>query len=136
MLFFFHSQRNLIPTSTQVHCQEININLFSLYPTTIYIFTRGECGSKRGKFSSNANWEAQLAQDPPATQETQVQSLGQKDPLEMEMATYSSILAWEIPWTEESGGLTKELDMTEWLSNNKYQPVKFMACEQFSDLWE
>ena len=38
-------------------------------------------------------------------QETQVQSLGQKDPLEEEMAIDSSILAWEIPWTEEPGGL-------------------------------
>ena len=37
--------------------------------------------------------------------ETQVQSLGQEDPLEKEMATHSSILAWEIPWTEEHGGL-------------------------------
>ena len=39
------------------------------------------------------------------TQEMQVQSLGQEDPLEKEMATHSSILAWEIPWTEEPGGL-------------------------------
>ena len=38
-------------------------------------------------------------------QETQVKSLGQEDPLEKEMATHSSILAWEIPWTEEPGGL-------------------------------
>ena len=38
-------------------------------------------------------------------QETRVQSLGQEDPLEKEMATQSSILAWEIPWTEEAGGL-------------------------------
>ena len=37
-------------------------------------------------------------------QEMWVQSLGQEDPLEKEMATYSSILAWEIPWTEELGG--------------------------------
>ena len=37
--------------------------------------------------------------------ELQVQSLGQKDPLEEEMATCSSILAWEIPWTEKPGGL-------------------------------
>ena len=46
-----------------------------------------------------------------------VQFLGQEDPLEEGMATYSSILAWRIPWTEESGGLQsigcKELDMTE-----------------------
>ena len=39
------------------------------------------------------------------TEETQVQSLGWEDPLETEMATHSSILAWNIPWTEEPGGL-------------------------------
>ena len=39
------------------------------------------------------------------TQETQVRSLGLEDPLEEEMATHSSILAWKIPWTEEPGGL-------------------------------
>ena len=38
-------------------------------------------------------------------QETQVGSLGQEDPLEKEMETHSRILAWEIPWTEEPGGL-------------------------------
>ena len=38
-------------------------------------------------------------------QEMQVQSLGEEDPLEKEMATHSSILAWEIPWTEEPGRL-------------------------------
>ena len=38
-------------------------------------------------------------------QETWVQSLGQEDPLEKDMATHSSILAWEIPWTEETGRL-------------------------------
>ena len=41
----------------------------------------------------------------PETPETRVQSLGQEDPLEEEMATHSSVLAWEIPWTEEPGGL-------------------------------
>ena len=41
----------------------------------------------------------------PAFQETQVQSLGQEDPLEEEMATHSSILAWRIPWTEKPGRL-------------------------------
>ena len=41
----------------------------------------------------------------PAIQETQVQSLGQEDPLEEEMATHSSILAWRIPWTEKPGRL-------------------------------
>ena len=41
----------------------------------------------------------------PAVPETQVRSLGQEDPMEEEMATHSSVLAWEIPWTEETGGL-------------------------------
>ena len=41
----------------------------------------------------------------PAMQETQVQSLGQEDPLEKEMVTHFSILAWRIPWTEEPRGL-------------------------------
>ena len=41
----------------------------------------------------------------PTMQETRVQSLGQEDLLEKEMATHSSSLAWKIPWTEEPGGL-------------------------------
>ena len=44
---------------------------------------------------------AQTVKDPPAIQETWAQSLGREDPLEKRMATHSSILAWEIPWTEE-----------------------------------
>ena len=48
---------------------------------------------------------AQLAENPPAMQETQVQPLGGEDPLEREMATHSSTLAGEIPWGEEPGGL-------------------------------
>ena len=43
--------------------------------------------------------------NPPARQETRVQSLGQEDPLEKGMAAHSSILAWRIPWIEEPGGL-------------------------------
>ena len=48
---------------------------------------------------------AQLVKSQPAMRETGVQSLGGEDPLEEEMATRSSILAWRIPWTEEPGGL-------------------------------
>ena len=48
---------------------------------------------------------AQTVKNPPVRQDTQVQSLGCEDPLEKEMVTHSSILAWRIPWTEESGGL-------------------------------
>ena len=47
-------------------------------------------------------------------QKMQVQSLGQEDPLEEEMATHSSILAWEIPWTEEPGGLQSMGSQKSW----------------------
>ena len=52
-----------------------------------------------------ASLVAQMVKNMPAVQEIRVQSLGQEDPLEMEMATHSSILAWKAPWTEEPGGL-------------------------------
>ena len=48
---------------------------------------------------------AQTVKRLPAVQETRGQSLGWEDPLEKEMATHSSNLAWKIPWTEEPGGL-------------------------------
>ena len=48
---------------------------------------------------------AQRVKRLPAMQETQVQSLGREDPLEKGMGTHSSILAWEMSWTEELGGL-------------------------------
>ena len=48
---------------------------------------------------------AQMVKNLPAMQETQFRSLGWEDPLEKEMAPHSSILAWEIPWTEEPVGL-------------------------------
>ena len=47
----------------------------------------------------------QMAKNQPAMQETWVQSLGREDPLEKEMATHASVLAWRIPWTEEPGKL-------------------------------
>ena len=63
---------------------------------------------------------AQSVKNLPAVQETWVQFLGGEDPLEKEMATHSSILAWRIPWTEEPGGLqsigSQEWDTTERLS--------------------
>ena len=48
---------------------------------------------------------AQTVKNLPTMQETQVQFLGWKDPLEKGMTTHSSILAWRIPWTEEPGGV-------------------------------
>ena len=57
-----------------------------------------------------------MVKNPPAKQETWVQSLGQETPLEKKMATHSSIPPWEIPWTEEPGRLQslglQESDMT------------------------
>ena len=52
-----------------------------------------------------ASLVAQTVRNLPAIRETWIQSLGREDPLEKEMTTHSSILAWEIPWTEEPGGL-------------------------------
>ena len=60
---------------------------------------------------------AQVAKNLPAMQETQVQSLGQEDPLEEEVATHSSILAWRISWTRSLVGYSpwghKASDITE-----------------------
>ena len=73
-----------------------------------------------------ASLVAQKVKRLPVTQENWVWSLGREDPLEKEMATHSSILAWRIPWTEELGGLQstgrKEPDMTE----RQYNIVKIL----------
>ena len=66
---------------------------------------------------------AQMVKNLHAMRGTRVQSLGWKDPLEEDMATHSSMLAWRIPWTEEPGVLyspwgCKESDTTEQLSTN------------------
>ena len=59
--------------------------------------------------------------------ETWVQSLGREDPLEKEMVTHSSILAWRIPWTEKPGRLQsmgrKESDTSEWLHPSPYGDI-------------
>ena len=71
----------------------------------------GICKSS-GSPQSQSQWPsfrtslvAQTVKRLPTMQETRVQSLGREDPLEKEMAIHSSILAWEVPWTEEPGGL-------------------------------
>ena len=71
-----------------------------------------------------ASLVAQSVKNLPAMQKTWVQFLGWEDPLEKEMATHSSMLAWKIPWTQESGRLqsmgSKESDMTERLSTHTH----------------
>ena len=68
-----------------------------------------------------ASLVAQMLQNLPATQETQLRSLGQEDPLEKGMSTHSSILAWRTPFTEDPAGLQsmglQKLDMTEQLTH-------------------
>ena len=54
---------------------------------------------------TGASLVAQVVKNPPVNEGDMFQSLGQEDPLEKGMATHSSILAWEIPWTEEPGRL-------------------------------
>ena len=71
---------------------------------------------------------AQIVKNLPAMQETQVQTLAQEDPLERENGKPPSVLAWEIPWTEEPGGLQcmgpQESDTTERLNQHHHSRVK------------
>ena len=73
-------------------------------------------GFKSMTFGVKASHVALSVKHLPAMQETWVPFLGQEAPLEKEMTTHSSILAWRIPWTEESGRLqfmgSQKLDMT------------------------
>ena len=59
--------------------------------------------------NTGASLVAQMVKKLPAVQKTRVQSLGGEDPLEKEMATHSSILAWRIPWAEEPAQLVHEV---------------------------
>ena len=81
-----------------------SVTSFSFFYTLVYIWSRG------------ASPIAQSVNHLPAVQEIRVQFLGQEDPLEKEMATHFSILAWGIPWIKEPSGLqsmgSQELDMT------------------------
>ena len=60
---------------------------------------------KERAFQTEGFPSGSVVKNSPAMQKMWVQSLGQEDPPEKEMATHSSILTWEIPWTEEPGGL-------------------------------
>ena len=78
---------------------------------------------------------AQVVKNQPPKQETQIRSLGQEDPLGEEMATHSSVLAREIPRTEEPGGATvhgvAELDMTEHTHTFNIMPVTIKFTIRF-----
>ena len=85
---------------------DLIISVKSLLPHNITF--SGSRDQKVGIFGNHYLYEilgGSVIKNPPAVQEMQVRSLGWKDPLEEERATHSSILAWEIPWTEEPGRL-------------------------------
>ena len=93
------------------------------------VLTTGPQGSPNKPFSYTLRkWQrfpgGSVVKNPPAKQETRVQSLVQEDPLEEARATHSSILTWKIPWTEGAWQATVhrtaiESNMTKWLNNNK-----------------
>ena len=72
---------------------------------TEYLELSPNGASTENNYRLQRPWLAQRLKCVPAMWETWVQSLGGEDPLEKEMATHSSILAWRIPWMEEPGGL-------------------------------
>jgi len=71
----------------------LNINISVPFPVKLYFLVVSH------------SLVAQMVKKTPTVQETWVQSLGQENPLEKEMATHSSILSWRIPWSEEPGRL-------------------------------
>ena len=73
---------------------------------TIHVTRKQQLHYTSSYYPLGASLVAQAIKNPLAMQETQVRSLGLEDPLEKRMATHSSILAWRMPWTEESGGLS------------------------------
>ena len=85
---------------------------------------------------SMASLIAQSVKNLPAVHETWVEFLGWEDPLEKEMATHSSILAWRIPWTEEPGGLqsmgSQKSDMTQQLNHHQHIQQMLHKCQSSS----
>ena len=102
----------------------------SFYEGTIILIPKPD---KDATKKQNYRLVAQRLKCLPAMWETWVRSLGREDPLEKEMATHSSILAWRIPWTEELDGLQstgcKESDTTERLHFHFHRPILLMNID-------
>ena len=91
-----------------LHWQEGSLPVIFLLSYSLILLCNQEINEVFIKYLLQTQWAslvAQMVKNPPALQETRVQSLGQEDSLEKEMATHSSILAWRIPWTEKPGRL-------------------------------
>ena len=71
----------------------------------MHVVRAADKSAKHSVINAYPNQLAQTVKNLPAVRETWIRSLGQEDPLEKEMATHSSILAWEVPWTEKPGRL-------------------------------
>ena len=100
-----------------------------------YVYTvRDNCYCQWNKLKKPKSWEfvslmAQMVKNLPAMQEIWVQFLGREDPLEKELATHSSILAWRTPCTEEPGGLQSIGSETvghDWVTNTL--KLRIMFC--------
>ena len=107
--FFIH-QKNILcePCLTSSCIQLKHFIIYSILFVTYFYVHVSPCISTFVLMFSTMLWAslvAQMVKNLPAVQETQVQSLGQEDPLKKGMATHWSILAWRISWTEERGGL-------------------------------
>ena len=98
--------------------------------------------SLSSSFSVHYSLVSQTVKNLPAMREAWVRSLGWEDPLEEEMATHSSILAWRIPWTEEPGGLQSmgsQSDTTQRPSTSTHRSKKFclqnvnLVCKSLAD---
>ena len=98
--------------------------------------------SLSSSFSVHYSLVSQMVKNLPAMREAWVRSLGWEDPLEEEMATHSSILAWRIPWTEEPGGLQSmgsQSDTTQRPSTSTHRSKKFclqnvnLVCKSLAD---
>ena len=111
----FHGQRSLAGSS--MGSQRVRHNWVTF--TTIRLIMRFPGGS--------------VVNNLPAKQETQVQFLVWKDPLEKEMLTHSSILAWDIPWTEETGGLYSSWGCKRVEQNLVTKQQKFSYYCHFTD---
>ena len=96
----------VLETQTSFICQLSAPGLVSQHSLHIALYRKTQMHFLANPFMI-LGWSlvAQMVKNPPAMQETWARSLGWEDPLEKEIATHSSILAWRIPWTEEPGGL-------------------------------
>ena len=115
---FYHLRNSLVAKSIPT-AQILVSSTMIQSEETVFLREMVDSSSGQGKYKMNVEHlmgfpVGSVVKNPPAN--ARVQSLGREDPLEKEIATHSSILAWGIPWTEEPGRLQsmglQELDMT------------------------